>query len=64
MNTIDALMDTMRREETWLYNAFDRPSRRYRWIEQALANAEIPPKGYADQMTCCRAAARADGLLS
>ncbi|WP_445620916.1 DUF4123 domain-containing protein [Kushneria sp. Sum13] len=64
MNTIDALMDIIRREEAWLYNAFEKPSSRYRWIEQALANTEAPVTGYADQMQCCRAAAQADGLLS
>lgn len=63
MNRTDVLIDSLRTSDPELYGAFGKPSERYEWITRVLCETEAPIDTNAQQVECCREAARKEGLL-
>jgi hypothetical protein len=63
MNRTDVLIDSLRINDPELYGAFGKPSERYEWITRVLCETEAPIDTHAQQLDCCREAARKEGLL-
>lgn len=54
MNRIDALIDSLRLNEPAVFQAFEKPSERYRWVQATLEQTSLPVDTHAQQLECCR----------